>query len=392
MAKRKAYRMTLGDFYRYLDAKEGDLTRCHQEITEVRDTFSDILAREMVRWQETFGICYPQILASRRDLPPSFVELIDRTEREEYARIEREIAELAHEAAKGHQRMDELTVQAQAASADLRTANPEMDSREEYLKARLVRLQDEYAKAYDAIEELESAPMGWLTNAWKIRKQKKIQRQAKKQQAKTLGFVRRVRREWLDSVEKTGETQAKLREDWQTVSVKTSQAQSKHDHLSANIETLAKEAGVQRVLKELTEAPPVEGELGAALADLVERNAVRRAYEGGLGAAAEIMGLSAGVRKGMTKFKQSVHKVWQEQRRHNLKEIQIEIPHWAAVMNEMWDKFTKRIQNEKRVGDRPTEFERLVEQQMLKHWTNDNIQRLFETMGEALNRATKAWD
>jgi len=395
MAKRKqarTYRMTLGDFYRYLDAKEGDLTRCHQEITEVRDTFRDILTREMVGWQETFGVCYPEVLSKRREMPPAFAELIDRTEREEHARIEREIAELAHDAEQGHLRMDELTAQAQAATTELRTSNPQLDAREEHHKARLVKLQDEYADAYDAIEELESSTMGWLTNAFKIRRYKKIQRKAKKQQVKTLGLLRRVRREWLDSVEKTGDVQAELRGTWQETSVEVSQAQSRHDHLSANIETLAEQSGVQRVIEELTAAPPVEGELGEALQDMVRRNEIRRAYEGGLGAAAQIMGLSAGVHKGMKKFKQSVHKVWQEQRRYNLKEVQVEIPHWAAAMNEMWKQFAERIRNEKRVGDRPNEFEELVEQQMLRHWTNENIQRLFETMGEALNRATTAWD
>ena len=389
--KERVYRLTLADFDRYLNDKRGDLTACYQEIEEVHAQLQEMFKRELAAWQEQFGACYPQVLARRREMPPAFVQLIDRTEAQERARIVGEVADLDQKSADGRTKMDSLLRRAQAATEALRTANPEINAREEKLKAAVVKHQDEYTRAYEQMESLERRFWGWLTNAGRIGSLKKIQKQAKQRQTKTLEQLRQVRQEWQEDVTKAGETQSELRQQFEQVSVQVSEMRTRHDYLQGNLDTLAEQAAIQRVLEELGEPPQVPGDLGAALADLAQRNGVRHAYEEGLRAVSTALGLTKGVGDGLERFEQSVAKVWAEQRQYNLKEVQAQLPDWIATFFDTWKELRPKVKDEKYLGAHPLEFSKLVDEVVKTRLTDEAIKNAFETMGEALNRATKAW-
>lgn len=384
-------RMNLSQFHRYLDEQGRKLRACYKEVEEVQFQFNDIFKQELEAWQEQFAFCYPRLATQRPNLPAAFARHVDRIEEEERERLRREIADLKQRIQKGRAEMDALLAQAQAAGEALRKANPALNEQEEHLKALIVQYQNEYAQAYEEMEALNNG-LGGLTNLFKIWRLKKVQRIAKKQQAETMAKLRKVRQAWADKLKETGETQSKLRAKWQETSIEVSQMEARVEHLEKNLDALAEQAALQRVLEELGTPPDVPGELGEGLKELVARNKVRWSYEEGLQAVAETLGLLKGVGEGITRFGRSVQTVLQEQRRYNLKQVDVLVPPLAVRINQIWDELGAKVRDEKYMGKHPLEFSRLVQGYIKRRLTDENIQRYFEEMGEALSRATAAWN
>jgi DNA repair exonuclease SbcCD ATPase subunit len=385
------YRMTLAQFYRYLKDKGQELKDCYQEIEEVQFQFNDIFKRELEVWKQVFSYCFPLVLQGRRTLPQAFQAIIDQAEREELARLRQEIVDAGKTVTDGRLELDRLLAQAKGQTDVLRKDNPTVDRAEEKLKARVAGYQDEFAQAYEEFEALRSRPFGGIVHFAAIRRLERRQRVAKKEQASALKKLREVRNKWLDHVNEVGEVQSSLREQWQAKSTEVSQAQGKREQLEANLEPLAEQAAVQKVLQNLSEAPALPGELGSKLAELAQRNQVRKDYEHGLGAVAEALGLIKGVSEGLQRFRRSVGTVVEEQKRFSLAQVQVPLPRRVAELNQTWTALQAKVKDEKYMGSHPIEFGKVVETYVSQRLTDESIQYLFESMGEALSKATAAW-
>jgi len=390
-SKQRVQRMTIVQFHRYLDDARREAEACYQEVEEVQLQFNDIFKRELEAWQEKFAYCYPRVAVQREEMPPDFAQVIDRTEQEELERLRAEIAQLEKQLKEGQTRSDDFLAQARAATLALREANPQLNEREEELKSLMGKYQDQYAQAFEEIEALRRPFMGSLRHFFKIRNLRKEQKAAKIRQTRTLTKLKEVRADWLERVKKAGDAQGDLRGKWQQTGIEVSQNQARRDHLVENLEDLAVQAALQRVLEELDESPDVPSELGAALDELVERNRVRRSYEEGLRSVAELLGLTKGVGEGLTRFQRSVATVLQEQRRYGLKEVHLKLPESVTTINRVWKELGTKVKDEKHMGTHPLEFSRIVDAYIKRQLTDENIENLFENMGEALNQATKAW-
>lgn len=390
-ARERTYSMSLRDFYRYLDDKRSELAVCYKDVEEVQFEFNEIFRQEMAAWQQAVAFCFPRLVTQRDELPPEFVERMDRIEEEERARIRAEIADLERTIAELQERSDTLLRQGQEATDSLKRMNPELNAREEELKARMAAYQTEYAEIYERLERLEGGLFGWLTRGGEVRALRREQERIRREQASTLEALRQVRQAWTARLQEISDAQAELREQWQKVSVELAQAQARREHLQTNLDALAQQAGLQRVLEELEEAPAVPGELGEKLAEVAARNKTRHEYEQGLAAVAETLGLTKGVGEGLARFQKSVGTVLEEQRRYNLKQVKVVLPAEVVAVNEIWSQLGVKVRDEKAMGRNPLEFSRIVKGYISRYLSDAQIQALFETMGEALNRATKAW-
>ncbi|MFO7698525.1 MAG: hypothetical protein R6X16_15425 [Anaerolineae bacterium] len=389
--ERASYSMNLGEFDRYLRDKNRELDLCIKEVAEVQERLKAEFLRELQVWQGLFGYCYPQVTLRRAELPAAFQQYLDRIEQEETARLEAEIADLAVKLAAGREAIDAGTASAQAAVRALREENPQLDKREEFLKRKIITLQDSYTEAYQQLEKARAPFLGWLTNASAISRAKRQQALVKKEQAEAIEQLRQVRQNWLTAVQETSETQAKLREQWQQATIQTAEQQARYDYVRNNLAELASQNGIQRALDEMTEAPDMTDELGDKLRELAEHNAIRARYEEGLAATSESLGLLRGVNTGLDKFSDSVSKVLSEQKRYSLKQITIAVPRQVASINQTWAALAKEARDEERVVASPLEFAAIARRYVIDRLTPTVIQRYFETMGEALNVATRAW-
>ncbi|NLT73457.1 MAG: hypothetical protein GXX94_04585 [Chloroflexi bacterium] len=388
----QGYVLTLREFDRYLKDKNRELDQCVSEVSEVQERLRAEFQRELEAWQGLFGYCYPQVVTRRPELPADFGAYLDRIEAEERAKLEGEVAELSEQLAAGREAIDRGTLSAQEATRALRAANPGLDAQEEALKRTIVRLQDEYTEAYQTLQEARQPLFGWLANASAIRKARRSQAEIKKKQAEAIAKLRQVRQNWLTAVQETSETQSKLREQWQQATIDTAERQARYDYVRNNLAELAAQQGVQRALSEMTDGPSMDDELGSKLGELAEHNAIRARFEEGLAATSECLGLVRGIGTGLAKFSESVSQVLGEQKRYGLKEIQIVVTKEVAAVNQTWAALAEKATDEERAVGSPLEFARIARTYVNERLTPQAIERFFETMGDALNLATKTWN
>ncbi len=388
---RRVYPMTLTQFESYLRDKLKELRACAQEIDEIRVQFEAAFKSELAAWQERFSYCYPLIKADRTVLPVEMRAQLEQIEREEDAKIRAEMAELETRLQRNRAEMDrDMRLAAEGREA-LRQANPELDRQEETLKASIITLQNRYAVLYEEEERLAKGGLSWLSHAGKLRQLRREQKKVKAQQAKALSELKKVRSDWLARVNATSETQAELSSKWQALGVDVARDEARLSFLTNNTADLAEQNAIQRLLEEMQSAPPVGGELGAKLAELAEHNRIRASYERGMNDVSLSLGLMKGIGTGLEKFGDSVRKVVDEQRRYNLAQVQVPVPASVAVINQTWKYLADKVHDENYMGRNPLAFSELVAKYVSSRLTDETIQRFFEEMGAALNRATASW-
>lgn len=387
---KRVYAMTLAQFDKYLNEKLQELRACSKEVEEIRTEFEGAFRRELEAWQERFSYCFPLIQADRAVLPEAMRAQLADIEREELAKIRTEMAELQTRLSNSRAEMDRQMAQAESARQELRQANPGLDKREEGLKARIVELQNRYADLYEQEEQLAGV-LSWLTAGGKLRRLRREQAKVKEQQARALADLKEVRSDWAERVQTIGEAQAELSSRWQSLGIEVARDEARLSFLSANTEALGEQNAIQRLLEELDAPPPVSGELGAKLAELAEHNRIRAQYEQGMADVSLSLGLMQGIGVGLEKFGASVSKVVAEQRRYNLAQVQVPVPASVAVINQTWKYVADKLRDEVYMGKNPLAFSEVVAKYISNRLTEATIQRFFEEMGAALNRATSAW-
>lgn len=393
MARRdkRVYPMSLPQFEDYIGAKLTELNACRQEIDQVRVAFEEAFRQELEAWQERFSYCYPLIKADRTVLPSGLQQKLDLIEREEDAKIRAEIVNLQGRIKTAKAEMDRIMAEGAQDREALRAANPRLNEREEDLKAKIVSLQNEYAALYEQEERLRAKAMGWLAHAGKLRRLKREQKACKKRQTEAIEALRQTRTDWVDRIQNTSATQAELSAKWQAIAVETAQDEARLSFLSQNTAELAEQNAIQRLLEELEVAPEVPGELGRKLAELVEHNHKRAAYEQGMADVSLSLGLMKGIGDGLSKLKRSVSKVVAEQRRYNLAPTQVPVPASVAIINQTWKYVAEKVRDEKAMGQNPLAFSELIGKYVSRRLDSETIERFFEDMGAALNRATRVW-
>ena len=388
----KETRLPLGDFHRYVSEDRRRIKAVFDEVEEIQYQFNDIHAQELERWKEQLGVCIVLLKKDPDQLPPALAELIATKLGEERRKLQEEIDSLTKEVGSLRKKADEALLQAQREIKALRTANPKLDLREEDLKARIVALGDETKGLDDQLHSLRSFPLGWLTNMGKRRKLKKRREDVQSKHARMVLALNNVREKWVTAKKEAEERQAALRQQWEETSVEASQRQARQDLLSNNAEQLSIQRGLEQTLITMEDPPVKDGELGEALQAMAKLNQTKAAYEQGLRTVAEVLGLLKGLHEGMNRFLQSVDKVYEEQKRYKLKPLTVHLPSEVDEFHEMWLPFRKLVKNEKYMGQHPLVFSREVKNFTAEHLGDDKIEAIFVGMGEALKRATKAWE
>jgi len=382
--------MTLAEFYRYIRENRKRIADVYREIEEVQYQFNSLYEQQAVERQSLI-VTYAPLLQDAEDLSGEMTSLLSEQEQLARTAIEEEIAKLEPEIAVKRSSGDDLVQEAQRRVADLRKQNPILDRQEEALKARHATLQSEVEQLDAEIKELNRFPIGWLTNAIKLRRLRK-QRLGVFRNAGAVGKgVRTVRKKWQAKKKVLQDQQADLRNRWQALSVEVSQLQSRLDHLTANIDQQTKQNAAQRLLNDLQELPTGAGSWKPRLDPLVELNRNEAIYRTGLRTVSEILGLLNGLGEGLDRFIRSVGTVYEEQRRYKLSPLKVRVPTAVTSFHDVWPEFQSKVKDEKYLGTHPLEFSQRVQDFTRERLSEKAIKRMFKDMGDALTKATKAW-
>jgi len=384
-------KMNLADFFQYARDSRKRMDDTYREIEEIQYQFNELYARQSQERQKLVASLIPLLIAGSADLPPEIAQPLESREQAERKALRDELAALRAEETDKRQKVDNLVLEAQRQVTHLREENPILNQQEEGLKARHAAMRQELQRLDAEIAGLHLFPIGWLTNAGK-RKRLSAERQrlVENLNAMTEG-IRTVRAKWQEEKKALGESQASLRNQWQAMSVETAQVQTKAEYLAANLDALGKRNAAQNWLNGLRDSPVASGVWKDQLAPLVELNRSRADYEAGLKSVSEILGLLKGLGEGMDRFIRSLGTVYEEQRRYKLPMLSVELSDAVTSFHVSWPDTQAKVKDEKYLGTHPLEFSQRVQGVIQERLSEGAIQKMFEDMGEALNKATKAW-
>jgi hypothetical protein len=384
-------KMNLADFFTYARDNRKRMDDTYREIEEIQYQFNELYARQSQERQKLVASLIPLLIAGSADLPPEIAQPLESREQAERKALRDELAALRAEETDKRQKVDNLVLEAQRQVTHLREENPILNQQEEGLKARHAAMRQELQRLDAEIAGLHLFPIGWLTNAGK-RKRLSAERQrlVENLNAMTEG-IRTVRAKWQEEKKALGESQASLRNQWQAMSVETAQVQTKAEYLAANLDALGKRNAAQNWLNGLRDSPVASGVWKDQLAPLVELNRSRADYEAGLKSVSEILGLLKGLGEGMDRFIRSLGTVYEEQRRYKLPMLSVELSDAVTSLHASWPDTQAKVKDEKYLGTHPLEFSQRVQSVIQERLSEAAIQKMFEDMGEALNKATKAW-
>ncbi|HUT14699.1 MAG TPA: hypothetical protein VMY98_00460 [Anaerolineae bacterium] len=382
--------MTLAEFYRYIRENRKRIADVYREIEEIQYQFNSLYEQQAVERQALI-VTYAPLLQDAEDLSGEMARLLAEQEQMARAAIEEEIAKLKPEIAEKRGSGDDLIQEAQRRVADLRKQNPILDQQEEELKARHATLQNEVEQLDAEIKKLNRFPIGWLTNAIKLRRLRKQRLGVFGNARDVERGIRIVRKKWQADKKALQDKQADLRNGWQVLSVEVSQLQSRLDHLTANIDQQSKHNAAQHLLSDLQELPIGAGSWKPRLDPLVELNRNEAIYRTGLRTVSEILGLLKGLGEGIDRFIRSVGTVYEEQRRYKLSPLQVRLSTAVTSFYDAWPEFQSKVKDEKYLGTHPLEFSQRVQDLTRERLSENAIKRMFKDMGDALAKATKAW-
>ncbi len=377
--------MKLARFCSYVGEQGRAIRSVYTEIEQVQYQFNEIYRQKMQEWQAAMAKTVP-MLAEGQDLPPALAQDLLKAIAEEQAKLEKEIADLTSQVRAKRAEADRAIDEAQAEVAALRQMNPQLNSEEEELKAHC-------AASQQTIRELEAQikHAGILTGFLRRRRLVRQRNEQRTTLAADMAALRQVRQRWDDEKKRTQTDQSRLQSVWEAASIEAAQLQARLDYLAGNLERLGRQNGAGKLLAEMVNVPDAPEPLRAALTEMVELNRVKAEYEEGLRAVAEALGLLKGLAEGMERFQKSADKVLEEQRQYNLRELQLRLSDEVLRFHALWPEFGNQVRDEKMLGTHPAEFSQRVHAIIKDRLGEQAIAATFDSMGEALTQATKAW-
>lgn len=378
-------KMSLAEFYNYARQNRKRMSDIYREIEEIQYQFNDLYSTQMQERDKLIAAHVPLLLEAPGDLPLELRHLLEKQEKTELQALMEEITKLERETEDKRRQADSLIKQAQDQTAYVRGQNPILDQQEEELKARQASIESDLAKVDAEIDQLG------LLKFFERRRLGKERAQLAENLESVKAGIRAVREKWQADKRQMQEAQTGLQSQWQALSVETAQLQARLDYLAANRNALSERNAAQRLLENLKELPVADGPWEDRLRPLVELGQNQRSYETGLTSVAEILGLLKGLGEGMDRFIRSVGTVYEEQRRYKLPSLTLNLSDAVTSFHSIWPDFQAKVKDEKYLGTHPLEFNRRIQIIVQERINEDAIQKMFDEMGAALTRATKAW-
>ncbi len=289
---------------------------------------------------------------------------------------------------------DAVLAQAQTQTKALRELNPRLNEREETYKAHRAALAAKLAELNSEISR-RSRGLGFIIRFISIA-QLDRQRHRIIGQLETLAQnLKEVRQEWQARQQEFQTEQEALQGQWRELSLKVAELKRELTYLDddAQREALAVKRAGRHVLDNLKERVPCPNDLKSGLETMIELNIKTDAYQEGLGTVGGLIALLDSVGKGMDSFRTSVGGLVGEQRMHSqfLPQLKVQLPDSVIAFHNQWDGLRAQMRDDARLCAHPIEFLQTARPVMERDLSNEAITGMFNSLGQALEEATKKW-
>jgi uncharacterized protein YoxC len=377
--------MKADEFFGYINTQMSKLQQAYDEIGHVQ--------REYQGSYLTFRADHDRTLQTLVDgragtLPDPLPVQVEARLPEEKKALAQRVDELSKQIAAKQAEADAKIAAVQAGLTALRALNPQLDQREEQLKAmiafRTQALHDLNAKVSDL-----AGGLGFALHFGKIHSLDNDRHRLVGQLETLNEDLVKVRKEWQEKRDGFASTQAQEQAAWQGMMVEVGRLKAERDMLTSDPEAQARRRATVYVLDNLKALPSAEPDLQK----MMDLNVQTDDFQAALGAVAGLMGTVSGIRQGLERFGASVSSLIEEQSRNSqyLPELKLAVPKVAADFDQQWDELIACVRDEKALDNHPVDFVKAVRPYVEERLTKEHIAAYFDALSATLQAATSGW-
>ena len=377
--------MKADEFLGYLNTQMSKLQQAYDEIGHVQREYQGSYVTFRTDHDRTLQALVDTRSGSLPDPLPAQVEARLPAERQAVAQ---RVDELSKQIAAKQAEADARIAAVQAGMAEIRTLNPQLDQREEQLKA-MIAFRAQALHDLNAQVNRLAAGLGFVLHFGKIHGLDNDRHRLVGQLEALSEDLVKVRKEWQEKHEAFAAGQAQEQVAWQAMMVEVGRLKAERDVLTADPEAQARRRATLYVLDNLKSLPGAEPDLQK----MVDLNIQTDDFQVALGAVAGIMGTINGIRQGLERFGASVSSLIEEQSRNSqyLPDLKLDVPKEVAAFDRQWDELIACVRDEKALANHPTDFVRATRPFVDERLTKERITTYFDALGGALKAATTGW-
>jgi len=371
-----------------------DLVR--KEVEEIQIGFNSSFVEWEAKHDAKLECLTEMVMDSGEMIGPAYQQNIDTLRDEERQRLEKRQEQLRDKLIPEAQiEADRLLENGRYLTEGLREVNPQLDQREEGLKARRATLEGELAQLNEQIRRLSGCARA-VINFGKITRLDRQRQRIIGQLQAVHKDLKNVREEWQNTLQEIEAEQADLQNQWQQKTLELAQLQDELNYLDDDTsrDSLAHKSATRYVLDTLKEPIPCpDQDLKRELDQMVELNVLSDNYELGLGSVSGVIALLDGVSQGLERFNESVQGLIDEQRMHSsyLPQLNISVPGEVLDFHEQWEGLYQKVQDDHQICAQPEMFLESIQPVIDQDLSEDRIKAMFNNLGQALNQATQSW-
>jgi len=388
--------MSLDELYTYITGNSRKIAAVHKELDEIQLGFNSAYVEWKAEHDASLERLVELIYENRDGVGTTLKALVDKRLVEERDRIAARMRELESEIIpQVIDEADEILHKGQVLAQELRELNPELNNKEEKLKSKANELEGELGKLNEKIRE-RSRGFGVVTHFLELTRLDRQRQQIIGKLKALQGDLKEVRETWQTADLTASSEQEDLQKKWQELTLRRVQLEGELDFLQDEKarETLALKRAIRYEIDNLKE--PVEcpnPDLKAKLDEMVDLNIQTDDYHAAFGPLSGMISLLEGIIQGLQRFNESVQGLIDQQKMHSayLPKLTVVLPEEVLDFHKGWERLRQDVVDEAEISAHPAEFLVKIQPILEKDLGERTIQSMFESMGEALNRATEKW-
>jgi len=411
----------LKDFHEYLESRRDVMLKIGQRLSAVQQKFEAFFGQVCQVRDSELNQLTRHIVADRSKLDPELNKQLDEAEKQVDKAGDKQLSKLRKQLKSRQAEAEQVRQQSIEAERRVHSENSELDQREEALKQKAATLLGQIDAHNRRIRDLGSG-WGFFANFFKMRKLAARDRQLREAHDDMQERIEALRARWAVVDQDHVAEEMKLQEKWVAMRAEIAALETKLSHLQETMPRIRLRSTVEQVLfargpelraprasdppcprckvpnpssnhfchicaKRLQDDRP---DLEGSLAEIAELNLHHQRFGEGMKACQEIIGLVGGLKSGIEAFMKSVSEVMVTERVHPVPAMKIDVPSACIKYGKHFDRFAEAVEDAAKLSLHPTRFGENIGKWVDDFFTEENIKRYFETMGEELSKQADA--
>ncbi|NTU61188.1 MAG: hypothetical protein HGA95_02505 [Caldiserica bacterium] len=382
-------RTDVNGFLKNISQWSDGVVSLYKEINEVQTAFNHRLVDLDGELKKQLESATKDMKSKYDTISPSAKKVFDASVVDSKKELDKLIAELKSAIKKSTDKTSAIENKNIGLHNDLSKQNPELNDKEETLKVEILKTADEckilgkQLAKYDGIK-------GWFAGSSVVALRKTFNEKMKKLEALNtqINFLRKTWSERLTDSEKTENTD---RTEWMSLQKDISTNSMELANIEKNYEALS----FQNAITTISKGVIPEGfspECASALKKIKELRAAKEELISGLIEISGTLATLKGLNDGYAAFAKSVVNLKHEQDTYStLAKLNFEISDSVSLLNNSFSEIIPTIKDEKKMAENPKLYSESIKAKLSQNLTDANIEAMFNSLGKAVEVATKAW-